>query len=211
MRPRTLGLALIAIIGLALLIVTLLRDPAPVPLAAAPPLALTAEFPKSTVRVQAPQLEARAIVPIPAVVRPTQAENPSTTSADSKERWGGIPLDTQGRTLGTQGQTAFRQTLVKFIKPELRHCMDMLPPDKDVPELSVELFVEATGDGFLIQRAEIPPDAGLDAYERRCFEGAFEKRIPLLEDSRNTSGQLFHLGFPLRISPPMLASGDGGV
>lgn len=125
-----------------------------------------------------------------------------------KEPWAAIPMDPQGASLGMQGQAAFRQTLVKHIKPELKNCIEMLPPDKDVPEFNVELFVESTGDGYLIKRAEIPADAGLDRYESRCFESAFEKRIAL-ETSSNTSGALYHLGFPLRISPPMQV--DGGA
>jgi hypothetical protein len=128
--------------------------------------------------------------------------------ASWREKWAGIPLDQSGQSLGAERE-AFRAALVAAFKPVLSKCKDMLPPDKIVAPFDVELFVEAVGNGYDVQRAEISPDAGFDNYERRCFEGAFEKHVSL-GDSRNTGGVLHHLSFPITLSRSAPDPADAG-
>ena len=124
-----------------------------------------------------------------------------------REKWAGIPLDESGRTLGP-ARAAFRNALVATVKPGLKACIDGLSPDKS-GRFDIELFVESSGDGYYVQRAEVSADAGMDVYERRCFESAFEKHI-LLGDSQNTVGILHHLSFPISV-PPSVPIGDAGI
>lgn len=212
MQSKVLGLVVGGIIAVAVLLLVLLRDPPGPPVQLADvvptPVAKSGNPSQPVAPSPRPPPSEPVLQDLGTVAAPqTPAKEPST---EWKAPWAAIPLDVQGSSLGMQGQTAFRQTIVKAIKPELKNCIEMLPSDKDVPLFNVELFVEATGDGYLIKRAEVPRDAGLDPYESRCFEAAFEKRIAL-ESSSNRSGALYHLGFPLRISPPVLVDPDAGV
>ena len=85
----------------------------------------------------------------------------------------------------------------------------MLTPGKSVDPFDVELFLEANGNGYTVHSAEISADAGLDGYERRCFEVAFEKHISL-GDKRNAIGVLYHLSFPVSVPTQNIAVADAG-
>lgn len=146
--------------------------------------------------------------------RPTDAGLPRTIAAaqpdsgrvsvertDWKSRWDGIPLDEAGRSLSGRGQAkTFNHALHAAIREELQRCAAARPLQTE-QQVSVELFVEATDNGYSVVGAEAPLDAGLDSYTRRCFELAFEAQLEI-QDAGTTGGVLYHFSYPILLPGP---------
>lgn len=94
----------------------------------------------------------------------------------------------------------FNHALHAAIREELQRCAAARPLQTE-QQVSVELFVEATDNGYSVVGAEAPLDAGLDSYTRRCFELAFEAQLEI-QDAGTTGGVLYHFSYPILLPGP---------
>ncbi len=149
-----------------------------------------------------------APLPAPPDVRATSSGEPLDAGAGEmalepswKERWRRVELDTHnGKSLGSPGiRKAFTRALQRESFAELKECVRNVPGFR---MLTATLYVEETSAGFTIHGAEVPRDAGLDVYARRCLELGFEKHLMIPPDAGTlTPGKLYKLEFPIAVHP----------
>ncbi|GMU63665.1 MAG: hypothetical protein AMXMBFR34_54280 [Myxococcaceae bacterium] len=143
-----------------------------------------------------------------AVVAPPDSGPAAVEQRDWKSRWDGIPLDEAGRSLSGRGQAkTFNHALHAAIREELQRCAAARPQQVE-QQISVELFVEATDNGYSVVGAEASPDSGLDSYTLRCFELAFETQLEI-PDAGTTGGVLYHFAYPILLPGP--SGADAGT
>lgn len=139
--------------------------------------------------------------PVPRPVVVGAPEDAGSPVVDWKSRWHGIPVDEAGRSMTARGQTkAFNHALHEATREELQRCAAARPQQVE-QQVTMELFVEATDNGYNVVGAEAPLDAGLDSYTRRCFELAFEAQLEVA-DAGTTGGVLYHFAYPMLLPGP---------